>query len=326
MEILTINEAAHKLGIKKESVYKRIQRKTLEYYKDQDGRLYVYLDNDSSVEEPTRPPSNGQSLSARLRSFFVDLVIPIAGIAVGSAAALAALFYVLGYVTLWLPISRTYTHDWDSAWYAVSLVPNTVVVGLGAGRVLAVPALIVSTLFIFVIWALSLYAGTLYLSWRFWGRKGVTAWLVCLGVVVTISHLSLSWPDIGLREAFSATIIAIAAIVGMPMVVWRNWDRRAAQAGQDLSRVSHWWIVKHWWRALAIFTLFLAGCAFIYASGKAALSAPALPTVSISAERDIEGDLLAHKDGFWYVFNEEHVLVAISDKKVDSVRVPSRGD
>jgi excisionase family DNA binding protein len=41
---ITVQEAARRLGIKDDAIRKRIQRGTLEYDKDPDGRVYVYLD------------------------------------------------------------------------------------------------------------------------------------------------------------------------------------------------------------------------------------------------------------------------------------------
>src|ERR687897_2930367 len=41
---LTIQEAARRLGISEGAVRKRVTRKTLEHDKEDDGRVYVYLD------------------------------------------------------------------------------------------------------------------------------------------------------------------------------------------------------------------------------------------------------------------------------------------
>ncbi len=44
MDRLTVAEAADRLGVKEQAVRKRIQRGTLVHDKDEDGRVYVYLD------------------------------------------------------------------------------------------------------------------------------------------------------------------------------------------------------------------------------------------------------------------------------------------
>ncbi|PLS87663.1 MAG: hypothetical protein CYG60_00680 [Actinobacteria bacterium] len=49
LDRMTVAEAADRLGVKEQAVRKRIQRGTIEYDKDEDGRVYVYVD----------PPDNG---------------------------------------------------------------------------------------------------------------------------------------------------------------------------------------------------------------------------------------------------------------------------
>jgi excisionase family DNA binding protein len=44
LERLTVAEAAERLGVKEQAVRKRIARGTLHHTKDEDGRVYVYLD------------------------------------------------------------------------------------------------------------------------------------------------------------------------------------------------------------------------------------------------------------------------------------------
>ncbi len=41
---LTVPEAAEALGISQDAVYKRVERNKIRYERDQDGRLYVYVD------------------------------------------------------------------------------------------------------------------------------------------------------------------------------------------------------------------------------------------------------------------------------------------
>ena len=41
---VTVAEAAARLGVKEQAIRKRIQRGTLAHDKDDDGRVYVYLD------------------------------------------------------------------------------------------------------------------------------------------------------------------------------------------------------------------------------------------------------------------------------------------
>jgi len=44
MNRVTVDEAAARLGVKEQAVRKRIQRGTIAHDKDEDGRIYVYLD------------------------------------------------------------------------------------------------------------------------------------------------------------------------------------------------------------------------------------------------------------------------------------------
>jgi excisionase family DNA binding protein len=64
---LTIQEAARRLGVTEGAVRKRVTRGTLEHHKDEDGRVYVYLDSgvDNGVDVGVDPNSN--TLISQLR-------------------------------------------------------------------------------------------------------------------------------------------------------------------------------------------------------------------------------------------------------------------
>jgi excisionase family DNA binding protein len=64
---LTIQEAARRLGVSEGAVRKRVTRGTLEHHKDEDGRVYVYLDDgvDTRIDEGVDPNSN--ALISQLR-------------------------------------------------------------------------------------------------------------------------------------------------------------------------------------------------------------------------------------------------------------------
>jgi hypothetical protein len=64
---LTIQVAARRLGVSEGAVRKRVTRGTLEHHKDEDGRVYVYLDAgvDDRVDEGVDPNSN--ALISQLR-------------------------------------------------------------------------------------------------------------------------------------------------------------------------------------------------------------------------------------------------------------------
>jgi len=149
MQKLTVDQAAKELGIKKESVYKRVQRGTLPNTKDSDGHLYVYLDDvkgaeqDKSAEQDkgvnVQKDGNAGQNKRSLIDYFTQ-VAPTVAVAGGA-------IYIAGLVSLLAPISWSYTHDFDSAWYAVSLVPKTTVAGQGV-RYLLGPAVLNTVWFI----------------------------------------------------------------------------------------------------------------------------------------------------------------------------------
>jgi hypothetical protein len=72
VDCLTIQEAARRLGISEGAVRKRVTRRTLQHEKDDDGRVYVYLDTegrrgvDDGQDEGVDP--NSSALISRLES------------------------------------------------------------------------------------------------------------------------------------------------------------------------------------------------------------------------------------------------------------------
>jgi hypothetical protein len=142
---LTLNQAAKELGIKKDSVYKRVKRGTLPFTKESDGQVYVYIDNEkatdkaSEEDEGTDIADGGPENKDRP---WWDILAGVSGLVV----VLGLMVYVLGLFTLWAPIVRTYTHNAVTAWYAVSLVPRPVVAGLGMRQLVAFPLLTTITI------------------------------------------------------------------------------------------------------------------------------------------------------------------------------------
>ena len=58
---MTVEEAARSLGIKEESVRKRVRRKKIRSEKDEDGRLYVYVDPTETIRGERVDLYGGQS-------------------------------------------------------------------------------------------------------------------------------------------------------------------------------------------------------------------------------------------------------------------------
>ena len=68
---------------------------------------------------------------------------------------------------MWVPIVRTYEQDFVAAWYATSLIPKTVVIGLGAQHLIAVPLIIVAGMVLIAVMVEYLFLGRLRaLQWK----------------------------------------------------------------------------------------------------------------------------------------------------------------
>jgi hypothetical protein len=146
MERLTVNEAAERLGVTTDAVRKRVPRCTLPSTKGPDGHVHVYMDTNAASGEGSG--SEESSTDSGFGDLAKSIDIPTL---LTSFAAIATLVYILGIFSLWAPIWRTYTHDIDTAWQAVSLVPRTVVIGLGVKHLIALPLFITITIGIVIV-------------------------------------------------------------------------------------------------------------------------------------------------------------------------------
>jgi excisionase family DNA binding protein len=59
---LTLQEAAHALGVSESAIRKRVKRGTLEHEKTEGGRVLVYLDTGSAPVADTEPPPESDAL------------------------------------------------------------------------------------------------------------------------------------------------------------------------------------------------------------------------------------------------------------------------
>jgi len=216
--------------------------------------------------------------------------------------ALAAAVYVLGLVALFIPNSLAYTGDFSTAWYAVSLVPKTVVAGHGVRQLLAQPLL-----GIFLVVALVLL--NYWVSKRF-GR----VWLRRMNAILSIGGVVVLVLMPGPRnvEPTPETITpldvlreAIIALIGVAVVILGSyWAARYSRQGRFLLA------------AISVFAgLFLASLLRVTTND------PPLPRVDISGTEEIQGRLVTHYDRVWYVFTEQGNLVAVPDEKAGIVRV-----
>jgi hypothetical protein len=104
---------------------------------------------------------DGETRGSRRVFSYLQSVAQISGV----VTIIAATVYALGLFTLLLPISNTYNSTFPAAWYAVSVVPKTVVVGHGV-KSLVWPSLVLTlatTLFaLAMLWVLHTSA----IGWR----------------------------------------------------------------------------------------------------------------------------------------------------------------
>src|SRR5829696_1669126 len=317
-EKLTLDQAAEKLGIKRGSVYKRVQRGTLEHTKGPDGQVYVYLDADDEKSVI----SGAQREREKLPLTFGELSAII--------GVVAALTYALGVFTLWAPIARVYTHDFDTAWYAVSLFPRTVAVG----RAVKELPLLFFTLGIMVA-VLFTWQYTFYL-FKDRGRRFYLAAVGMLYFAFSIPYLIWyfrSIPHLGLGARLEGEYMVGAALTSCLVLVsclnneWTatrilNVEYQGASPLPKIRRRRSLAMVLVIWLCL-IFAWDFLSVAFWRepALPKAELfTNSALPNVAMSAQSSVHGTFLTHVDGYWYVFHKGN-LISIPDDKVKLVQI-----
>jgi hypothetical protein len=348
---LTVREAAEHLGISEDAVRKRIQRGTLAHRKSSDGHMYVYLDaqRDASVRAGEQG-APGQT-TRTLFDYFPHVV---------SVAAVGGAIYVIGLVALWAPIAWSYTHDFATAWHAVSLVPTTTVAGQGV-RYLLGPAL---------LWTV---IGTAYMAGVGALQRGTEKRLEKEKRVPEVSETAPHESKGERRRSRINKISLLALIVFIAIVVFYRvvlpWAYPLVREGYVLVREGYVLYVnkgisgllKDRDTALAILGLanVVFGAVFILLYDRLILrkrnetersiwkawrlyevasalfvitllnilaqstftQKPPLPTAEITGSSETQGKLLTHTEGFWYVFSREGELIAISDDEVKTVHV-----
>jgi len=370
---LTVREAAGNLGISEDAVRKRIQRGTLAHHRSSDGHVYVYMDNHAGAQQETSVEEISAT-SQDSRSSWWDY-------AAGASALLlitSGLIYVLGLFTLWTPIAMTDT-DYLTAWHAASLVPKTVVAGLGVQQLVAFPLLAGTLVFIILfyfpklggqLWGKLLASGLLYLLvlvfcvWRvatgtssslsklgYSEISQIVLWFLLLNsfviilvLVVVVRYRTSTWSahfiftcaSLGfaaiviyfsvVRDVASYAgidyLIDAAIIVGAGTIVWLGAAYGVEGSTEMFSAPWLSWLPR---RGLQPYFVVLA-TAFVAAFMLTIPSRPALPSVEIDVKgRDkgaVNGKLLTHTDGFWYVFQpQESRVTAVPDDEVMRVWV-----
>jgi hypothetical protein len=356
MAWLTVREVAEALEVSESAVRKRMRRGTLPHRKESNGRVYAYVPEQKAAEGDARVPQPEDSEQGQSHSW---LEYVAAG--TGAIALLGGLTYGLGLLALWIPIWRAYTHSASSAWYAVSLVPKTVVAGLGLAQLVAIPTVyVVGSVAAFLFVA----QGRYYVEKR-WGKKGPWAFveLLMLGTLVL-----LAWTIGTIFEDLSLQVLV--AIVVAPLLIGnaillstflrdkRRRDRVARMeadranateasdkeevantardippTGDDSNDIARPWVRRLFrpagiWPPLIVLIWFIVS-AYIGAIINICACPPPLSNVEMSGKKDMKGALLAHTDGFWYVFDvagkNKGELIALRDDQVETVTLSSEG-
>ena len=235
-------------------------------------------------------------------------LITVAGVAV----------YVAGLVGLAIAIRREFTRDLSTAWYVVALMPRTVVAGQGVR--------------IWLVWPVSLAVLLLLtgLAGLIVGRPDFARLIPAVGLVFAcvLSVLVLRSARRAQRPMDSAwgtrhlvTVAAIAGLVGSIMVSRGvHLVFLTAIGAENL-------VPDNLGRNLIVGgILYVVGGFFVALPGAVVIPDP-LPAVRIYRGPDVaclDGHLVTHADGFWYLMvgdaDAHKELQTIPDTKVLEVR------
>lgn len=238
------------------------------------------------------------------------------GVIVESVALIAAVpaaLYALGLAALWVQISTTYTQDFAVAWYAASLVPNTMVLGQGIHVFweellwLIVLALVTYTP---VRRSFSHRPGTPAMSSR--AKKTMIGILIAIlfTMYLLITFVELPEDPVGTFPLFRVASFACgtaSALLAALVLVWN------AERGTPLHT-----------RILVMLAILYMG-AFGIGIFDSALDEPPLPSVTLNAAGtdNIEGQLLVHAEGYWHILTREGSVVSVPDNEARLVKASS---
>jgi hypothetical protein len=245
---------------------------------------------------------------------------------------------VLGLIGLAIPIRRVFTDEISTAWFAVSLVPKTVVAGQGvriwlrwtsvyAGLLLLLTAVVsvvppthrltaFEVAFVAVIvgtwaWVVAVSLGKQHRAARPpVGRLETSAWTLVTAVSVNIGYF----------PALYAFFLFNPEILDQRQAFWPEmFSALGLPIGDDGNFV------------VGVISTFLAG--FFFGLPTAIRAYPPLPEVVITMQPEpsvegvpdhLEGWLVAHSDAYWHLFvigEAQRELLSIPDDKVLVVRM-----
>jgi len=228
----------------------------------------------------------------------------------GEASALVVVLgagvYVLGLLALWAPLAHTYTGNYVTAWYAVSLLPRTAIIGQGL-LLIGAPLLITLGFFVMDLVLVAVVQSVSRREEMGLGRASLTAVGIAGGLLGGLALIGKIANPIRLDKNPSyldwllpfLPVLAIGAYTISYSFLWS----KVSTLGRGMVVVGLASVL------VTAFTLALTR------------ETPALPAVQITANTSVEGELLTHVDGFWHVFDEQGTLVAIPDDDVSEVRI-----
>jgi hypothetical protein len=237
---------------------------------------------------------------------------------IGDVLALTTLagvtVYVVGLIGLAIVTWIDFTEDSATAWYAVSLLPRTVVAGQGMR--------------IWLFWPVSLAAVLTLLALLSVGHPNRTELVpaagfvyFCLLFVLVLRRLLKANKDPGAFHHVIAVTIIAGFIGGLVMIKEAHLVAEALAAnGRVSGEATHNFLLG---------VLFFVGGGFLVGLPGAVTIPHPLPLVRIDRDpgfRCVKGALVTHADGFWHLFDEDKHLVSISDEQVVGVRTVREAD
>jgi hypothetical protein len=252
--------------------------------------------------------------------------------------------YVLGLIGIAVSIYFTFAKTWSTAWYAVSLMPRTVVAGQGVriwrqSWVLAVAPLVIFSSYFFIANAIERLLITFTdLPYRHATTYGPLVVLLVLFIV--LAPLREPLHRLWLRHRGSASSVSersayetskpppvrymLPWTIGIPLYVF----------GFGISIVGSYIVVTNItpvnWNSITVgVLLFLVGALSIAIRSTRGMEQPLPPVLLLErGEASLKrgqpyatGWLVAHSDGYWHLFNNRHVLVSVPDDRVNEARV-----
>ena len=248
----------------------------------------------------------------------------------GLVAAVAGVIYLLGLVALWAPIARVYTDSLSAAVSIVALVPKTEVAGHGIAIIIAPTVL---TVFTGVVISLLLHFYRYLVVpplHRLAKRPALIIEVVVMFVSIGCALLLVEWITAGRwlswllsthapTQGSGSNVISYLAAGSVLFFIlgaasWIFGLSRAVEVKERLIPSIDWRMAFKYLSISLAFTAVAAGL-------QGAAQDPPLSTVTVSETTNqiVDGDLLAHTDRYWYVFDSEKTLLAIPDSQVKTI-------